>query len=149
MTSNKTKSRTRISVIILIMVLVVALLMVLGGCGNAGGGVDSMPELDAAVEAQIRQDLYKQYGRPFGGMVYYGTFNGAVVLFSEGDTPTEMTMFVAGVLFVNQSGFTISVWYRNEFLSLDEAFRQKILTRREIRTIRDTHRINTAIGSNT
>jgi len=116
------------------LMLVVLVGLVMSGCDRNG-----LPQLHPAIEAQMRQDWQTQFGYPLGIYDYYGTFNGAVVIFSEGDIFVVTEITIAGTVFLYNMDFNISVWKRGVFLSLYDAYQENILTQENIIKIGETH----------
>ena len=93
-------------------------------------------------EKRILQDWQEQFGFPLhpDAYVHYGTFNGAVVLFIEGDAAIVTKMTIAGVTFFYNMDFQIYVWSENVFFTLSDAYQNNIVTQENIVTIGDTHK---------
>ena len=100
--------------------------------GRENGNGNSLPNLAADIEAQMRQDWQEQFGYPFRFDEYLGTFNGAVVIFISGDTGDSVEKVIAGVTFSHSSSCVISVWKEGVFFALEKAYQERILTQENI-----------------
>ncbi|MBQ7826837.1 MAG: hypothetical protein IJ386_01065 [Clostridia bacterium] len=75
---------------------------------------------------------------------YYGTYNGAAVIYYEGGgmgyTQAYMTVSIAGYEFSYPDGHTIEVWKDGELYSMNRAYEKGILSKNDVAKIADYHR---------
>jgi len=117
---------------IALLVMLGAASILLVACNNIDGNTTT---LDPAIETQMKIDWHEQFGFPFYFDAYYGTFNGAVVVFVAGDASVVTERTIAGVTFTY-------VWSNNKFFSLSEAY-PEILTQSNVVAIHNAHIQNT------
>lgn len=76
----------------------------------------------------------------FGGMEYYGTCNGYVILFSPGDITVVTELKLGGETFRYPRGFSIFAYRDGVFYNPEYAYENEYLTRADIAVIAQRHR---------
>ena len=122
---------------------IIILLLLCGVLIALGIKADSF-KFPKAVKAEIEEAWLFAYEREMDldYCEYYGTYHGAVVFFERGMTDAVWRISVAGVEFKWPSGANITVYKDGRFYSLEKAYEEGILTKRNIRSISRRHERN-------
>ena len=131
------------------VMLLIVLVMVMIGCTYCGVDTDKLvkplsTELQKKVEAAYMDQYNHKLTWDVGsghGTRYYGNYDGAVVIFSEGQLTAETRIQVAGVIFEHPSSCTINVYVedQNRFYSLREAYYGGFLEKEDLMTMQEYH----------
>ena len=98
-----------------------------------------------AVKAEIEEAWLFTYEREMDidYFDYYGTYNGVVVFFGEGQTTASWSTNVAGVEFYwPPNAASIEVYKDGLIYSLEKAYEDGLLTERNIKSISRRHELN-------
>ena len=104
-----------------------------------------LPETKAEIEEVW---LVEHKNRPIswywdsfsGGVRYYGTYNGAVILFEPTMLAAVTTKTIAGCEFSHGSSFVIHAYSDGKLLSLEDAYNANIISADEVAEIAEYHK---------
>ena len=110
-------------------------------------GADGVTALDAKLQKKVEAAWWEAKNCELGWTVkrgprYYGSYNGAVVIFVEGMTGAEQIIGVDGVMIKHNCGFAMYVYKDGEILKdIKEAYEKGWLTKENVQTIADYHEL--------
>ena len=113
---------------------------------------DSDSELDNEEKAKLEEDWFKLKGEPlewwdfengqYEGARYYGTFNGYIIFFVEHPSigaTIDADRGVGDFIFYHSGNFQIYAYKSGEFYTLEEAYRNGLLSDNQIEKIYNIH----------
>lgn len=141
--------KTKFAVIICAVILAV----LFGACSAAGGNRNSvsyvpegypgtMPAELAELQAEFEAAWLAEYGWEFNWNKgwYYGTYGDCVVIFMPGIMQVIHSVTVADEEFTYSVYFTLQVYYNGEFMYLDQAYEQGLISKEQVALIAEYHR---------
>jgi len=102
-------------------------------------------ELIKRIEADYTQHLVEKYGydetdSKFSVIGYYGNYTDAVpIMFLEPEMGIHTTLVVANVMFYYSGSNQIQIWYKSDFLTIEEAYERGILSYNNLKRIAELH----------
>ena len=142
--------KTKFAVIICAVILAV----LFSACSAAGGNRNSvsyvpesfpgtMPAELAELQAEFEAAWLAEFGWEFEWGKrerYYGTYGDCIVIFMPGFLQANWTETIAGEEFTHSVIFGLKVFYNGEFLTLEQAYEQGLISKEQVSLIAEYHR---------
>ena len=125
-----TKKRTRQLCMVLLLGMLVTILI---ACRNKGDSSVEIEPLDSELLAEVKAGCAEMHGN--AELLYYGTYNGCVVVRNEGVLQAFREVEVAGITFEFPTISYMIVWKDGECFYLQEAYDQGLLTKKQLQII--------------